>query len=335
MRTTNLGDMAHNFMLQQRNTALKTDIGRLTEELATGQITDARQVLNGNYSYLTDIERSMDALKGYKVATTEATHLAAGMQAALERFGTMGRALSETLVFSTSLGAGVTETAGIAAEAGETLNAMIGVINTRTAGRTMFSGTATTTAPLASADDLIAGLRSAVAGSATPDDMIAAAKTWFDDPMGFSATMYRGSNQPLAPIALSDTDSVNLGIRSDDPALRETLRGVALAALATDPAIGFSPEQQAELLGKAGREMIATGDWVTNLQARVGFAESRIEEASSRNAVEKIGFEAARTALMAADPFETATQLESAQFQLQSLYAVTVRMSQLSLVNFL
>jgi flagellar hook-associated protein 3 FlgL len=43
----------------------------------------------------------------------------------------------------------------------------------------------------------------------------------------------------------------------------------------------------------------------------------------------------AKTGLLEIDPFEAATKLEEVQFQLQSLYSVTVRMSQLSLVKFL
>lgn len=335
MRATNLGDMAHNFMLQKRNIALKQDINRLTEELATGQVAEARQVLNGNYSYLTDIERSVDVLKGYKVATTEATHFADGMQDVLERVNTLGQDLSESLIFSGVSTLGSTGAAEIATEAEQALNSMIGVINTRVAGRALFSGAATDTAPLAPVDDLLAGLRSAVSGAATVDDIISASKLWFNDPLGFSAAVYQGSAQSLAPIVLSDTESVSLNIRASDPELSESLRGTALAALATDPALGLTPDQQTELFGKAGAEMIGARDQITFLQARVGFSEARIDETSARNAAAMIGFEGARTALLSVDPYETATQLESVQFQLQSLYAVTVRMSQLSLVNFL
>jgi len=335
MRAMNTGDMAHNFMLQKRNIALKQDINRLTDELASGQVADVRSVLNGNFSRLTDIERTLDVLKGYKVATAEATHFASGVQNALERVGTLGEELSQSLLLSGATTVGASGATEIATEAEKTLNSMINSINTRVSGRALFAGTATNTSPLASADDLLNALRSAIGGALTPDDMIAASKVWFDDPAGFSATVYQGASQSLAPIALSDTESVALDIRGNDPELRESLRSASLAALATDPVFGFTPGQQSELFAKAGTEMIGARDQVTFLRARVGFTEGRIDETSSRNAAEVTGLEFARNALLAIDPFETATQLESVQFQLQSLYAVTVRMSQLSLVNFL
>lgn len=335
MRATNMGDMAHNFMLQKRNIALKQDINRLTEELATGQVAEVRQVLNGNYSYLTEIERSMDVLKGYDVATAEATHLAVGMQNALDRVNSLGQDLSHSLLFAGVSSAGASGATEIANEAEQSLNSMIGVINTRVSGRALFSGIATDTAPLAPAADLLAGLRSAVAGAVTVDDMITASKVWFDDPFGFSATVYQGSGQSLAPVSLSDTESVTLNIHADDRELRESLRTAAIAALATDPTLGLTPGQQTELFEKAGAEMLAARDQVTSLQARVGFAEARIDQTASRNEAELTGLEYARSALLSVDPYQAATQLESVQFQLQSLYAVTVRMSQLSLVNFL
>ncbi len=81
--------------------------------------------------------------------------------------------------------------------------------------------------------------------------------------------------------------------------------------------------------------MLIAQDDVIALRADVGFVESRIEKVAARNAAEVTGLEFAKVALLEIDPYEAATRLEEAQFQLQSLYTVTVRMSQLSLVNFL
>ena len=60
-----------------------------------------------------------------------------------------------------------------------------------------------------------------------------------------------------------------------------------------------------------------------------------MELISARNEAEETSLEFARNSLLAADPFETATELENVQFYLQSLYTVTARNSQLNLVNFL
>ena len=74
---------------------------------------------------------------------------------------------------------------------------------------------------------------------------------------------------------------------------------------------------------------------VVGAQARVVIAQEQIEGWMLRTETEMVGMENARNSLLAVDPYETATRLEAAQFQLESLYTVTVRLSNMSLVNYL
>jgi flagellar hook-associated protein 3 FlgL len=169
----------------------------------------------------------------------------------------------------------------------------------------------------------------------TPEDIITAADAWFADPAGFDALVYSGSNTSLAPFVLSETERVSLDVRANDPALKEVLKNTAIAALADDPALGLSVPQKSALFGMVGLALQSSQDPITDLRSTVGLVEARIETIAARNQAERTTTEFARNALLEADPFETATRLESVQFQLQSIYSVTVRNSQLSLVNFL
>ncbi len=334
MSVTTLGDLSSSYALRQRNVALRQQIDRLTNELATGQVGDVRDVLAGNYSYLTNIERRSSILEGYGVATAEAGLYADAMQNALGTFNTFASDLSFSLLTTGNSAVGVPGTV-MGAEAENALNGMIGAINTKAAGRYLFSGVATDRPPLANADAIMTGLRTAVAGATTPDDILASAEAWFNDPAGFEAAFYSGGTAAIAPFNLSNTESVTLDVRAIDPKLVETLRFTAVAALASDPASGLSDQEQAELFSKAGQGLLTAQDNIVALRADVGFAENQIDKVAARNAAEETSLEFAKIALLEIDPFEAATRLEEAQFQLQSLYSVTVKMSQLSLVNFL
>lgn len=334
MSMTNLGDLSQSYALHQRNVSLRTEINRLTEELATGQVANVREVLAGNYSYLTDIERRMTVLNGYSVATTEAGLLAGDTQRALDLIDGAGTELTASLLTAGTSAIGVSGS-DTAAEALNALGAVMGALNSASAGRYLFSGTATDQPPLPDPDALLTALKSAVAGASTPDDLLTAAQTWFDDPAGFEATVYQGSATALAPFELSLTERVTMDARAITPALREVLRLTAVAALADDPAFGFDVQQQSELFDKAGQAFLVAQDGLVGLRADVGFVEARIDRITARNAVELTQLEFAKGALLEVDPYEAATRLEDAQFQLQSLYSVTVRMSQLSLANFL
>lgn len=334
MTAVSLGDLAQSFMLRQRNTALKQDMNRLTTELATGQVADVRQVLAGNYSYLTELERKVDILAGYTVATTEATHFASTMQAALVRFDELSQDLSASLLTAgtSAIGASGTDTA---TEARNALNAMVGTLNTDIAGRYMFSGTATDHAPLIEADALLAELKTALTGATNPTDIMVAAKAWFEAPTGFASFAYLGADDPISPFAVSQSEDVALDVRATDHGLSKMLRMAAVAALADDPSFALDVSSQSDLYAVTGQKMLATQNSITALRANVGFVEARIDNIAATNAAEVTSLSFAKAALLEIDPFETATQLEEVQFQLQSLYSVTVRMSQLSLVNFL
>lgn len=334
MMVPTLGDLSQSYTLRQRNVALRTELARYSKELATGQVADVRQVLDGNYTYLTDIERKMDVLAGYSVATAEATHFAKGMQLVLSETTDLARDLSATLITSgtSALGAARPE---IAKEAHGTLNALVDRINTNVSGRFLFSGTATDQPPLPDAQILLDALSTAIAGAVTPGDMMAATQAWFDDPAGFATTVYQGANDAMEPFSLSETDRIGLDLRATDPEIKRILSLTAVAALADDAGFGLSAAQKSELFVDAGQSMLSARDGITSLAARVGFVEARIESIATRNAVEQTSLSYAKAELLEVDPFETATRLEDVQFNLQSLYAVTVRNAELSLVNFI
>ncbi len=72
-----------------------------------------------------------------------------------------------------------------------------------------------------------------------------------------------------------------------------------------------------------------------SLRAVVGDAEAAIERARVRNGAELAAADLARATIVESDPFRAATDLQSVQGQLETLYAVTARLSRLSLTNYL
>jgi len=334
MNISSLGDLAQSYAMKSRNTALKSDLQRLVQEVTTGQVADKRDVVTSNAAYVSDLERSLTKLEGYELATFESGQHAAAAQSALDRVSTLNAEFRDTILVAGNMGFG--ETAGrILLQAKGTLDDMIGTLNTSVAGRSIFSGTATDRSPLASTEDLLAGLGAAVAGAGSVDDILATAEAWFDDPAGFGTTGYLGSDRSLAAVSLSDQNSVQWGLRADDPILRDTLRNLAVASLAGDPALGLTDAQQSELIQKSVASVMNADVGLINLRTQIGFNESRIEAISVRNGAERAALSMARSDLLSVDPFEAATELEQVQFQLQSLYAITARMSQTSLVNYL
>jgi flagellar hook-associated protein 3 FlgL len=334
MTMTSIGDLAQSMMLRSHGTRLKQMQAALSAELASGQVADVSARLGGDLSHLTDIDRNLRQLEGYAVAMGEAKLMAGSAQAGLAVLQDAALGLGNALLpVSGSSPASLREHA--AAQAKSVLSAAVGALNGRAAGRSLFAGIATDRSALAPAETLLSELKAAVAGAGDAAAISAAAAAWFDDPAGFGASIYGGSVQSLAPVRIGAGTEVAPTLRADDPVFRDTLRHVALAALATDPDLGLDGAGQAVLLRTSGDGLLAADARITGLRASLGFAEARIEEAGTRNAAARTGLEYARGELLSADPYETATRLQDVQFRLESLYAVTVRASRLSLTSFL
>jgi flagellar hook-associated protein 3 FlgL len=334
MNMTSIGDLAQNLMLRHRSVELKQTISTLSQELSSGQVSDVSARLGDDFSYLSDINRNLARLDGYAIASSEAAYFANASQLSLERLHDLSSSLSSTMLSNTPSGLHpVGQNIGAQARSG--LESAISALNASAGGRSLFAGTATDQKPLASADVMMAELEILVAGLGSAAAVETAVTDWFADPAGFKAVMYRGSDDTLAPIQIGSGEEVSLSLKADDEVFRDVMRNLALAALAGDQTIGLDKSTQADLFELAGVGLLGNNDRLTGVRADLGFAEARIEESGIRNASARTGLEYARNALLEADPFETAVKLEEAQFQLESLYTVTVRSSQLSLLNFL
>lgn len=334
MSQFSVGDLAQKFMLQRQGAALKESMTTLNEELATGQVSDVKAVLAGNVSYLADIEADLKTLSGYRVATTEAAQFAETVQAALTRMSTSAEEFGSNLLTVTSSAVNsVVEQMSVDAEA-ELAN-LVSALNTSSAGRGVFAGTATDQRAVADADDILADLRAATASATTVEDIWQAADSWFNDATGFADRGYTGGTTDIAPFQLADDDTVSVRVRADDQVFRDLLKNVAVAAIANDPSFALSADDKKELMTTAGHGVYTAQGQLTSTQAGVGSAQARIDEITTRNETRDTNLQFAKGALLQADPYETATELEAVQFQLQSLYTVTARMSDLSFVNFI
>lgn len=332
MSIQSLGDLARTFALRQQSTTLKTNIQDLSMELSTGVTSNIADHLGGSYSRLSSIERELRVLDGFAVSITESEQFTTIMQSRMEEVRKIANQFAQDLIAADASDTGMVKDS-IAEDGRHKFTTIVSMLNSHVAGRSIFAGDATNSPAVVSSEAILTELETVIAGATTAADLETALETWFSDPAGFDAFAYTGSPTPLAPFRVSESANVQVDIRANDPAFKSVLKSTAMAALATTSAL--PEDEQNLLLRKAGESMFDSERSMVNAQARLGLAEQTLSEWSVRTQTELTGTEFAKGALLQVDPFEVATQLEAAQFQLESLYAVTVRLSQLSLVNFL
>lgn len=334
MNIVSTGDLAQNFSLSRQNNAVRQELDRLTQELTSGVAQDVTDRLNGRFLGLAGFEREISLLDTYANTVSEAETQATVMQTALDTVQSQFGDLVNTLALSFTA-AGLNDQQNVAFEAQATLNSVLSSLNTTVAGRALFSGADVATPPLEGQETVLANVQTVIAGLTTANDVMAAADAYFGPGGGFETAIYRGATNDLAPFDLGAGESVNFALRADNNAIREVLKITTIAALVTDPGLSLPDGEMQQLLQSLTEMTLSGREGITRLQANLGFAEGRIEAASTRIEAETSSMEIARAQLIEVDPFEAASELEAVQVRLEMIYTLTARSSQLSLVNFL
>ncbi|MCP5036720.1 MAG: hypothetical protein GY945_03880 [Rhodobacteraceae bacterium] len=335
MNSVSIGDLARVFQSRHLTTGLKSDLTRLGQELSTGIRSDISTAVSGDFGPIADIERLLTTLQARKTVTAEATILSASMQTALDAIQENGRSISPSLL-SVQSNANAATRQVVARNARERFDMVVTALNTQAGGRTLFGGAATDRAAIATSADMLAALNVITAPETTAAGVVAAVDAWFDAPGGgFETIGYQGSASAAGPFQLDEGEVVNLDFRADASALRDVMKSFAMASLVADGTLAGDAVEQAELLALAGERLIAGDQSLTSFRAEIGMMQERIETASVRNSARQTSLEIARNDLIAVDPYETASRLEAAFTQLETYYAVTVRLSNLKFTDYM
>jgi flagellar hook-associated protein 3 FlgL len=329
-----IGDLAQHYQLRLHTARIKSDLSSLTDALASGLKPDLSASLRGSFGPLAAIERSLHLLDRYTAAGAEAATLATASQTALGRVQAALEAVGPAALSGATLG-DATSLATTAVEARNQFAAAVGALNTQAAGVHVFSGRQSDRAPLPMAEQMLADLAALTAGATDAGSVAAIVETYFNDPAGGFRAAYRGTEEPRGALRIGDGIDAGSGPTAADPALRQALQGLATVALLDGAVPGLDAAERKDLAGRGADLLLSGLQPLIAVRADLGVTEARIEEARVANAAETTSLAQARNGLVAADPFEAATALEAVTTQLETLYALTARVSRLSLTNYL
>ncbi len=335
MTLTRLGDGAAAFQLRRENVDIKTRLNTLTRELSSGKKADLTKALGGDTTILRDIDRSLRLAQSQSSAAKEIAGTLAAKQVGLNAVDGERSLLVERLInvpFEPS--ADQRRSASLAGE--DAFRASVATLNTRFAGQALFAGAASDGAALATPDDMLVALRTAIAGSADATSAIAAIETWFDAPGGgFETFAYTGDTGPQVQRRLDDSTTVSLAARADDAAVREVLKSAAIAALSEDTGTTLSDNDRAAMLRDAAERSLVAAQGMAELRGRLGQAEGRVETVVARLTAQITSLGILRNEMDSADPFATAGALQEVQVQLETHYSITARLARLSLAEYI
>ncbi len=334
MTFTSVGDLALSMQLRRDNARLNSTLQRLASELSSGRISDIRMSLSGDFGPLASLERDQQTLEAYRISGQEAALFAGVAQTSLETIQQSIDDLMPALIL-TRTSSQPTQIATIGSDAAQKFEAAVSALNKDVAGRSIFAGNATDGPALVPGSTILNDLEAAVAGAGTAAAVDAIVTAWFQPGGGYDSTSYLGSATPQRPFRLSEGENAAFDMTALDGEMRDVLKGFALSALLDRGVLGGFEDERRALAIRSGDALLAARDGLVDMRARVGTVQAAVERAVTRNAAGLSANEMARAELLRADPFQTATELQSVQAQLEALYTTTARLSGLSLTNYL
>ncbi|MDO8882677.1 MAG: hypothetical protein U0934_08080 [Pseudotabrizicola sp.] len=333
MTLVSLGDLAQSFLLKSQTARLKGELGRLTNEFSAGRVSDVGAALTGDFARLSSVSRARSVTEGYQSAAREAATQAATMQTAIASIAGSIQALTAPLL-TASQTTNPDHLALASMDARGRLDTILATMNVAAGGRSLFAGQAVHAPAVADSDTILTALRSTLVGAQTAQEMMDRISAWFDDPAGYRDIAYLGGAS-LEHIAVSPTDQVWMAVTAEDPAFRAAFKGLTAAALIEDSST-LIPATETRTLARLSAEALFAGhDALINLSGRLGISEGRIDAAQSRNAIDLLIHEMAQADLVRSDPERIAIELEAVQTNLEAVYAITARLSRMSLTDFL
>lgn len=328
MISPHFGDATQTWRLTGQQTRIRQDLQRLSTEVTTGKATDIASHLNGDLNYLGALSADRSQVTAYLALTQTAANRLHVVQTTLETIQTTSAAVSSQMLQSQI---GPAMTTALTQEAETRFATLIQQLNQSYAGQTLFAGTATDSPALAGADTILANLHAALGGDYSYLNVTTTLDAWFAPAGSFDTIGYLGAAEDAPPPQLGDGATAEVTLRADHDAMRDLLKGMALAAVASNAA----PTVQADLLEFAGTVLLSAEAALGDSRATLGFSQERVAQRLTTLAAQSTSLEMAQSELIGVDPFAAAGALQAAETQLQTLYAVTARLSSLSLVNYL
>ena len=327
------GDLAKTLLLANTTSTTKGAITRLQQEVATGLSSDTVRQLSGNLGQINAVDSSLARLSAFKTATNELGSLATAAQSALGTIAQLGEGAQAALLISAGT-ASVAQVDSGALAARTALEGVISTLNSRFGERSLFSGTHLGGPATADFATMMSALETAVAPATSATDAAALVSAWFDDPVGYASSSYLGG-PAVDAVPIAEGETATVALTANDTAIRDYLKGLAMGALLDRGLFAGQADTRRDLAGLAAKTMLSAQSGMTYLAADLGMTEARIAESATRNSAEITALGIVRLDLVGVDSYEASTQLTAAEERLQLLYALTARLSNLSLVEYL
>ena len=335
MKVTGTSDLGRLAGLRRATADTRAALDKAATEMTTGENTSRYDATSGNITRIFAIERELDRNEVFSNTISLTTVRVDTMQNALGLILDPLQSLADSLPSTVGIG-DLSASLIHARSARNAFTDTVNALNTQSGGLSLFAGTGTDGAALASADSMLGELDALAASAGSAEAAIDAVNAYFTAPSGgFFATGYIGSTDDLTAVDIGEGRRLDYGVRADQAELVETLRAEALAAVVAGGAFSGDGDAQMTMLKAAGAAMITAKEGILDLRSAVGVTQETLENATAARTAEKDTLDLARNAILTVDPTEATSMYTALETQLETIYTVTARLSELSYVKYM
>ena len=250
MTVLSVGDLAQVFLLKRQSALAKQAISDRSTELTTGLAADKGAHVSGDFAPLASLETTLAQMSGYAAVNIEAGGMAGAMQIALDTIDKQSAMIASVLLLAGN-GSAATSLGVVGGQAEDAFRTAMSALNARYGDRSLFAGQNTDGAALASADTVLTDLTTLTAGAVTVQDVTDALDSYFADGGTFDTTIYQGG-PAMAALKVAPDQTAQIDVRATDPALKATLKALAMGALLAHGVLGGSQTAQTQLAQASG-----------------------------------------------------------------------------------
>lgn len=325
---------------------MQAELARVQKEVVTGKVADPGLALGARTTQSVSIVRDIERLNGLVDSNGLVSARLDATQGLLGQLSEVAEAFRSTLTASVS---GNSSPQVARTNAAATVDAMTGILNSSLNGVHLFAGINTDVRPInvyGAGSPAKAAFDAAFVGhfGYTQTDPAVASMTAAEmetflttvvEPLFLGPAWSNSSNAADEPItsriALNETAQTSVSANNDG-VRKLTMMAVTVSELLQGPLGGAARTALMEHSVKKVSE--ALGD-VANTMAGVGLVQSRVSAASERIEMQVDLFTLNIQDLEGIDPYEASTRVSSLVSQIETAYALTARIQQLSFIRFL
>ena len=327
---------------------MQAELADRQQEVSTGRAADAGLALGAKSGQAVALRREHTSLETLISSNAIVVSRLDATQDTLASIGDDATSFLDTLVAAKGNpgNTGATDT-----RAEEKLASLLGQLNATHSGEYLFAGINTDQAPMGdyfapgsaarqAVDDAFLAkfgfsqTDPAVSGISATDmqDFIDNEFSALFDASGWSSSWSSASDN-VSSGHISNGTALATGVTANNTAVQKV--AMAYTMVASLGLAGLSGEASAALIDKATNVLGEGLQGITDMRTRVGATQEAVSNASDRMSLQMDVIAKHINALEAVDPYEASTRVTTLLTQIETSYAMTARIQQLSLIDYL